>query len=95
MRSATSRWPSSCSGSDWSCLRPLACWWPAGWRAGGLGRVSALVVGTGLVLYLPQFFGSAEVRILHGALLAVGGVLIGVAVSRARPAAKSEAAAEP
>jgi uncharacterized membrane protein YhaH (DUF805 family) len=44
----------------------------AAWRLGGLQRWGALVVATGLVLYIPQFFAGQPLRVAHGALLAAG-----------------------
>ncbi|MGW5241643.1 hypothetical protein ACWEOW_22140 [Monashia sp. NPDC004114] len=51
---------------------------------GGLSRVGGLVVAVGAVTYLPQFFGPAPVRMLHGLVLGAGLALLGVAVARTR-----------
>lgn len=45
-------------------------------------RVGAALVGSGLVLYLPQFFGPPWVRVAHGALLGVGLLAIAVHTHR-------------
>lgn len=56
------------------------------WHAGTTARTGALLTAVGLVTYLPQFFGTPEVRIAHGLVLGAG--LLLVALSRAeRPAA--------
>ena len=52
------------------------------WRTGG--RWAGLVTAAGLVLYLPQFFGTPAVRISHGVLAAVGLLLVAWAVTRSR-----------
>ena len=50
-------------------------------------RVAAILVGVGLLGYLPQFFTPAPVRILHGILLGLGLLVTGIAVfTRARRA---------
>lgn len=41
-------------------------------------RTGGVLVGAGLVLYLPQFFGPPWLRILHGATLAVGLVIVAI-----------------
>lgn len=48
------------------------------WRQGGVARWGGLLAGVGLLTYLPQFFGPAEVRVGHGLLLGLGLVLLGV-----------------
>lgn len=40
------------------------------WRRGL--RAAAVCIGTGMVLYLPQFFGPPAIRIGHGAILGIG-----------------------
>ena len=52
------------------------------WRSGRLGRTAGILAGLGLATYLPQFFGTPEVRIAHGALLGLGLVLMAVAALR-------------
>lgn len=42
--------------------------------AGGI-RIGAVLVGFGMVLYLPQFFGPPWMRIAHGLILGIGLVL--------------------
>lgn len=51
-------------------------------RSGRLGR-SGVLVAAGLVLFLPQFFTPAAVRISHGVLLGVGLGWLAMAVWRA------------
>jgi len=50
--------------------------------AGTLGRAGGLLVGLGLVLYLPQFFVAPAGRIGHGVLLAVGCAVLAVVATR-------------
>lgn len=52
--------------------------------SGTLPRPSGLLFGLGLLLFLPQFFTPAPVRVAHGALLAVGCVWLAAALWRAR-----------
>jgi hypothetical protein len=52
------------------------------WRSGRLGRSGGLLAGLGLATYLPQFFGTPEVRIAHGVLLGLGLVLAALATRR-------------
>ncbi|MCT9935125.1 hypothetical protein N5079_33480 [Planotetraspora sp. A-T 1434] len=52
------------------------------WRSGVLQRWSAVPLAAGFALFIPQFFGTAELRIAHGALMAVGGVWLGVELWR-------------
>ena len=54
----------------------------ARWSSGTLARTGGLLLGLGLALYLPQFFGPPSVRIAHGLLLAVGGAVTAVALLR-------------
>lgn len=42
------------------------------WHAGTPARTGALLAAVGLATYLPQFFGTPEVRIIHGLVLAAG-----------------------
>jgi hypothetical protein len=56
------------------------------WRSGSLPRWSAVPVALGFALFLPQFFGPPALRIGHGALIAAGGVWLGLALWRARRA---------
>ena len=46
------------------------------WRSGVLPKTSGVLFAAGFGLFLPQFFGPAAVRIAHGALLAVGMVVL-------------------
>ena len=52
------------------------------WRSGRLGRTAGILAGLGLATYLPQFFGTPEVRIAHGVVLGLGLVLMAVATRR-------------
>jgi hypothetical protein len=52
-------------------------------RSGVLPRWSGAVFALGFVLFLPQFFTPAPVRIAHGVLMAIGCVWLAVALSRA------------
>lgn len=45
-------------------------------------RTGAVLVGAGMVLYLPQFFGPSWLRIVHGVLLGVGLVIVAVQLTR-------------
>ncbi|BCB90180.1 hypothetical protein Psuf_074930 [Phytohabitans suffuscus] len=55
------------------------------WRSGTLSRPSGLAFGLGLLLFLPQFFTPAPVRVAHGALLATGCAWLALALWRAHP----------
>jgi hypothetical protein len=50
------------------------------WRSDVLPRTSAILFATGMVLFLPQFFGPATVRIAHGILLAAGSIILAAAL---------------
>ncbi|MEJ8281203.1 hypothetical protein [Pseudonocardia spirodelae] len=52
-------------------------------RAGPGASAGAVLVAVAMVLYLPQFFATPELRITHGVVLGVGCVLVGLA--RRRP----------
>jgi hypothetical protein len=54
-------------------------------RSGVLPRLSGVLYGLGLVLFLPQFYTPPAVRIAHGVLLGAGAVWLAVALWR-RPA---------
>jgi hypothetical protein len=45
-------------------------------------RTGAALVGAGMVLYLPQFFGPPWLRIAHGVVLGVGLVIVAVRLNR-------------
>ncbi|MCZ2262624.1 hypothetical protein [Isoptericola sp. QY 916] len=53
------------------------------WRAGGRPRWVGAPLAAGLLLYLPQFFGTPAIRVGHGVLVAVGLLLVAWAVRRA------------
>jgi hypothetical protein len=59
------------------------------WRSNVLPHASAILFATGMVLFLPQFFGPAAVRIGHGILLAAGLIILAAALwaSASRPRA--------
>jgi hypothetical protein len=50
------------------------------WRSHVLPRASAILFAAGMVLFLPQFFGPAAVRIAHGILLAAGLLILAAAL---------------
>ncbi|MCW2882137.1 MAG: hypothetical protein JWQ95_6237 [Sphaerisporangium sp.] len=56
------------------------------WRSGTLARWSAVPLAAGFALFVPQFFGPPALRIAHGALIAIGGVWLGLELWRARQA---------
>jgi uncharacterized membrane protein len=51
-------------------------------RSGRLSRWSGTVFAAGYVLFLPQFFGSAAVRIGHGVVLGLGLLWLAVSLGR-------------
>lgn len=57
------------------------------WRASGATRVGGLLAGVGLATYLPQFFATPGLRMVHGVALGVGLVVLAWSVSR--PAERS------
>ncbi|MEU8270363.1 hypothetical protein AB0B89_24800 [Sphaerisporangium sp. NPDC049002] len=54
------------------------------WRSGTLARWSAVPLAAGFALFLPQFFAPPALRIAHGALIAIGGVRLGLELLRTR-----------
>jgi hypothetical protein len=64
------------------------------WRTGRLGRTGGLLAGLGLATYLPQFFGTPEVRMVHGLLLGLGLLLMALATARVPHSARA-ASVEP
>ena len=52
------------------------------WAAGGATRAGGLLVGLGLVTYLPQFFATPQVRMAHGLVLGLGLLVLARSVSR-------------
>lgn len=55
-------------------------------RGGGVPLAAAGALAAGLVLYLPQFFATPAVRVVHGLLLAAGCVLVARALRQRPPA---------
>lgn len=53
----------------------------------GGARTGATMLGAGMVLYLPQFFGPPWLRITHGVLLGAGLVIVAVGLTRKAPVA--------
>ncbi|WP_422772096.1 hypothetical protein ACN28C_03075 [Plantactinospora sp. WMMC1484] len=53
------------------------CTAAAVWRSGTLYRPSGLLFAAGFVLFLPQFYTPAPIRIAHGVLVAVGAAWLG------------------
>jgi hypothetical protein len=51
-------------------------------RSGMLARLSGLALAAGFVLFLPQFYATPTLRIAHGALVAVGCVVLAVEMRR-------------
>ncbi|MEL7976793.1 hypothetical protein AAG589_13105 [Isoptericola sp. F-RaC21] len=66
----------------------------AAWRGGLRPRWSVVPLAAGLLLYLPQFFGTPALRVGHGVLVAVGLLLVAWAVRRA-PAPGTTTAGHP
>jgi len=66
------------------------------WRSGVLPRAAGVLFGVAFALFLPQFFGPAAVRIAHGGPVAVGSIVLAVAMWAAagRPARATAAAPE-
>lgn len=64
------------------------------WRGGGRPRWVGVPLAAGLLLYLPQFFGTPALRVGHGVLVAAGLVLVAWAVRRA-PAPGTTTAGHP
>ncbi|MEU7893068.1 hypothetical protein AB0B45_09385 [Nonomuraea sp. NPDC049152] len=55
------------------------------WRSGTLPAWSAVPLAVGFALFIPQFFAPVyAIRIAHGALIAVGGVWLAIALARGR-----------
>lgn len=55
------------------------------WRQGGVARWGGVLAGVGLLTYLPQFFGPAELRVAHGLVLGLGLVLTALALRPGHP----------
>jgi hypothetical protein len=53
------------------------------WRSGVLARYSGIPFAVGLVLFFPQFYTPAAVRIGHGVLVGVGSIWIALELWRA------------
>lgn len=60
----------------------------ATWRGGALARTAGLATGAGLVLYLPQFFGTPVLRVGHGLLLGAGLLLLAAGLAQ-RPGGRT------
>jgi hypothetical protein len=54
------------------------------WRSGTVNKYAAIVFAAGFVLFLPQFFTPAPVRIAHGVVMLVGLVWFAAATPKAR-----------
>ncbi|MBD8868462.1 hypothetical protein [Nocardioides donggukensis] len=61
------------------------------WASGTLGRTGGLLAGLGLATFLPQFYGTPELRMLHGVVLGLGLVLVGVTAARRAPVSSAGA----
>ncbi len=48
----------------------------ANWRSGRLARWSGIVLAIAVALYIPQFAAGQPIRIAHGVLILIGGVLL-------------------
>jgi hypothetical protein len=59
------------------------------WRSGTLPKWSGTALALGFVLFIPQFFGPYPLRIVHGALIMIGGVWLAAALVRAGTRARS------
>lgn len=55
------------------------------WRSRALPQASGVLFAAGLLLYLPQFFGSPALRIAHGVLLALGCLWLALVLWRSGP----------
>jgi hypothetical protein len=53
------------------------------WRSGELPKWSGILFGLAFALYIPQFFGSPAIRVIHGLLTAVGCVGLAFVIWRA------------
>jgi hypothetical protein len=67
----------------------------AAWQLDRLPRLGAVIVATGLVLYIPQFFAGQPLRVAHGALLAVGCVALAAGLWQTRSGPVVQAGANP
>lgn len=54
----------------------------AAWRSAALTKWGAALLGAGLVLFIPQFWGSQPVRIAHGVVMAAGCLLLAAGLWR-------------
>jgi hypothetical protein len=54
------------------------------WRSGELPRWSGIFFGLAFALYIPQFFGSPAIRVIHGLLLAAGCVWLAFVIWRSQ-----------
>jgi hypothetical protein len=61
------------------------------WRTGAAPRWAGIPLAAGLVLYLPQFFGTPAMRVAHGVLMAAGLLLLAWAAVRVPTALRAPA----
>lgn len=61
------------------------------WRSRALPRWAGVVLALGLVLYIPQYWGTQPVRVAHGVLLAAGCIGLAVGLWRARALGRADA----
>jgi hypothetical protein len=54
------------------------------WRSSALPRFSAVLLAAAFVLFIPQFYAGAPIRVAHGILVAIGCGWLAVAAARAR-----------
>jgi hypothetical protein len=54
------------------------------WRSGELPRWSGILFGLAFALYIPQFFGSPAIRVIHGLLLAAACVWLAFVIWRSQ-----------
>jgi hypothetical protein len=54
------------------------------WRSGKLPRWNGVPFGLAFALYIPQFFGSPAIRVIHGLLMAAGCVWLAFGIWRAQ-----------
>jgi hypothetical protein len=57
------------------------------WRSGTYSKWTGIPFAVGFALYIPQFYGTQQVRVAHGLLVAIGCLWIAVALWRRAPLA--------